>query len=317
MLTGPTADPLDEENWKDRYAAVRQAYQWIESSALGADGSKDAKLQAMLVQFTPPVLRQLVNRVVDKSSKGALRTQAAFLALLVVICDRGRTLYSKLVVEAGILPVCVAIMRQDSASRVGYDHFLSQCLRLLTCVADNLFGLHPFLSAGVLFPHVFRAARNHPSLLPLKEAVHFVMQYGYFRGIDSVDQRPIIQAPAAIRATAAVCQQSLTVAPVDRVDLDSLCVISSCLCGCDFLRVIRVCRRWSGLRLKPAAWPSPQPCDAHIDEHVAAFYPLFEVDTKLPLACDAFSYIGAPGVGRLLDLWRARLPVAVFGRSAG
>jgi hypothetical protein len=133
MLTGPTADSLDEENWKDRYAAVRQAYQWIESSALrGADGSKDAKLQALLLQFTLPVLRQLVNRVTDKSTKGALRTQAAFLALLVAICDRGRTPYSKLVVEAGILPVCVAILHEDSATRMGYDHFLSQCLRLLT-----------------------------------------------------------------------------------------------------------------------------------------------------------------------------------------
>jgi hypothetical protein len=113
-------------------------------------------------------------------------------------------------------------------------------------------------------------------------------------------------APAAVRAVEAASQHSLaplsSLAPTDRVDSDSLCIISSFLCGCDFLRIIRVCRRWSGLRLRPVAWPSPQPCDAHSDDHVAAFYDLFEQrGVMFNVACLALRSSTAGGVRRLLE----------------
>jgi hypothetical protein len=93
-----------------------------------------------------------------------------------------------------------------------------------------------------------------------------------------------------------------TIAPIESVDWDSLCSVISFLCGCDFLRVLRVCRRWSGLRLKPAAWPSPQLCDAHAVSHADAFYGLFEVTSISGITCMAFGHVSAAGVHRLLEL---------------
>jgi hypothetical protein len=210
-------------------------------------------------------------------------------------------------VEAGILPVCVAILRQDTAAQLDWDGVLFYALKLLRCVLSKLFGLHPFLSAGVLLPHVCRVAQSIDDKRPIDEAAQFVSQFGYRRRHSlHVELRPIISASAAARAVEAACQQRLTsqshMAPVDRVDSDALCVISSFLCGCDFLRVIRVCRRWAGLRLKPAAWSSAQPCDVHIDEHVAAFFPLFQWRDTVESAFTAFLDFGSAGVRRLVEV---------------
>jgi hypothetical protein len=56
------------------------------------------------------------------------------------------------------------------------------------------------------------------------------------------------------------------------------------------------------VRLKPAAWPSPQPCDAHSDDHVAAFYDLFEQrGVMFNVACLALRSSTAGGVRLLLE----------------
>jgi hypothetical protein len=180
----------------------------------------------------------------------------------------------------------------------------ARSLHLLSRLVNDLFGLHPFLSAGVLWPQVFRAIRKAKSGELLTAAAFFVFRYSVCRSGSNGPR--IILAPAAVRAAGAVSQQGFRslsqMDPVNRVDSDSLCIISSFLCGCDFLRVIRVCRRWSSLRLRPAAWPSPQPCDAHSDEHVAAFYDLFEQrGAMFNVACIAFRRTGGAGVRLLLE----------------
>jgi len=83
----------------------------------------------------------------------------------------------------------------------------------------------------------------------------------------SIEQRPHIPAPAAQMVMAAGAAEpvihSAALPPISRLDSDSLRCIASFLCGCDFFRVLHVCRRWSGLRLTPAAWPSSKPCAAY------------------------------------------------------
>jgi hypothetical protein len=281
---------------------VDEILSWISSFEL------NGKKTAMLAQFTPAVLRKVVSRVADKSDAEARTARLSFLRLLCVLCEPHiDALYSKRIVEAGILPVCVAIMHEDPPAELAYDELLQLCMQLLTNVVQKLYGLHPFLSAGVLLPHLFSALQRDRSNRPFHQAVVFVTQYGCRRGhARSVSLRPIIFAPATARAAEGASQQGLLplsqMVPIHGVDSDSLCIISSFLCGCDFLRVIRVCRRWSGLCLKPTAWPSAQPCDAHSPQHVDAISPLYLEHDLAPLACLAFSDLSGTGVRRLLDL---------------
>jgi hypothetical protein len=190
---------------------------------------------------------------------------------------------------------------------VQYDELLLLFVRLLSRMVIDVFGLHPLLSAGVLLPLMFRAMRKAEMRWLLVEQAAALVALYTDAPMRDINLRPIIPAPAAARAVQDAMSQTrpahmAEMVPIDSVDSDSLCIISSFLCGCDFLRVIRVCRRWSGLRLKPVAWPSPQPCDTHTNEHVATFYPMFEDDLMFPIACHAFHQINAAGVRRLLDL---------------
>jgi hypothetical protein len=119
--------------------------------------------------------------------------------------------------------------------------------------------------------------------------------------------RPRIESPATNRIAAAnhhaVAQSSAHPSLMQRLDSDSLCSVISFLCGCDFLRVLRVCRRWSLLRVKPAAWPSARPCSAHSADVVDSFLPLLDVNYfGFHVACTALSTLDTAGVRHLLDL---------------
>jgi hypothetical protein len=279
MLAGPTVNRVGETSWRDRNDAVRDFFEWMASAE--RNGGNVPKLRAMLVQFTPAVLQQFVSRAADKSTEDARRARLSFFSLLFTICNRiGDASYSKRTVEAGILPVCAAITREaaaeDAAAQVQYGDLLLLSLRLLSRVMVDLFGSHPFLSAGAMLRLMFRAlSKAQDRSLAVKQAEGYLKLFSDTSRC-AIDHRPVIPARAAARIMQAASQPMFAfpspLAPIHRVDSDSLCIISSFLCGCDFLRVIRVCRRWSGLRLKPTAWPDPHPCDTHIDEYVATFY---------------------------------------------
>jgi hypothetical protein len=303
LLSGPTIGPLGQEKWADRNAALDACQEWIKRAV---EFHNDTARQIMLTLFTPAVLRQIVNRMADERHADAHRARISFLRLLFEVCKHGGASYSKRLVEAGILPACVGVLHEHVSASMNDGNLCRCCFNLLSHVISDLFGSHLFLSAGVLLPLVFRALRNvenKPFAATL--ATEFVKLYAG-TPLCAIDLRPVIPAPAAIRTTEAASEQSLgslpTMAPVHRVDSDSLCIISSFLCGCDFLRVIRVCRRWAGLRLKPVAWPSSQPCDVHIIAHVDAFYEVFERRDSFHRACNAFRRVNAAGVCRLLEL---------------
>jgi hypothetical protein len=110
--------------------------------------------------------------VADKSDAEARTARLSFLGLLCVLCEQHiDVLYSKRIVEAGILPVCVAIMHEDPPAELAYDELLQLCMELLTNVLQKLYGLHPFLSAGVLLPHLFSALQRDRSNRPFNQAV--------------------------------------------------------------------------------------------------------------------------------------------------
>jgi hypothetical protein len=107
---------------------------------------------------------------------------------------------------------------------------------------------------------------------------------------------------------------------MQRLDSDSLCSVISFLCGCDFLRVLHVCRRWSLLRLKPAAWPASRPCSAHSVALVNTFFPLLDIrhPESFGAACIALSTLDTAGVRRLLKLGGLNhlLPVLSVGHTS-
>jgi hypothetical protein len=94
---------------------------------------------------------------------------------------------------------------------------------------------------------------------------------------------------------------------MSHVASDSLSLISSFLCGCDFLRVIRVCRRWVRLRLTPAAWPPSRPCATHEPAVVDAFFGMLDRPESYNAACIGLASLRSGGPGVLLLLQRGVL----------
>jgi hypothetical protein len=86
-----------------------------------------------------------------------------------------------------------------------------------------------------------------------------------------------------------------------RLDSDSLTLVFSFLCGCDFLKAIRVNRRWLQFRFKPAAWPDSRPCGAHMPDLLSAFGNWLKNDTTAQMACVGLAHIDASCVKVLLE----------------
>jgi hypothetical protein len=178
-------------------------------------------------------------------------------------------------------------------------------------------GLHPLLNGGVLLPIALRLLNvsfargqdnpNPNAALQLQCVVAYLVQ-DFHRSWRLSHSRPRIESPATDRIAAAVhnahAQQSADESSMQRLDSDSLCSVISFLCGCDFLRVLRVCRRWSLLRMKPAAWPFSRPCSAHSVSLVDTFFPLFDIrhNQSFDASCIALSTLDGAGVQRLLEL---------------
>jgi hypothetical protein len=124
-----------------------------------------------------------------------------------------------------------------------------------------------------------------------------------------VQFRPHIPSPATERIAAGSNnvvvddQHAPSLSPMRYVASDSLYLISSFLCGCDFLRVIRVCRRWARLRLTPAAWPPSRPCATHEPAVVDAFFDMLDRPASYNAACIGLASLrsGGPGVRMLLQ----------------
>jgi hypothetical protein len=206
MLAGPTVNRVGETSWQDRDAAVRDFFEWMASAERYRDF---AKLQAMLDQFTPAAIQQVVSRAGENSNGDARRARLSFLSLLFTICNRpSGASFLKLAVGASILPVCAAILREDAAAQVDYEQLLLLSLRLLSRVMNDLLGSHPLLSAGVLLPLAFRALSKVQG-----QSVAVTQARGYLELFSdtpqcAIDLRLIIPAPGAIRAMEADSHRS-------------------------------------------------------------------------------------------------------------
>jgi hypothetical protein len=86
-----------------------------------------------------------------------------------------------------------------------------------------------------------------------------------------------------------------------RLDSDSLTLVFSFLCGCDFLKAIRVNRRWLQFRFKAAAWPSYRPCGAHVPRLLSVFRALLSKDCTTSAASMMLSALDGRCVRMLLD----------------
>jgi erythromycin esterase-like protein len=62
MLAGPTLNHVGEASWRDRNDAVRDFFEWMKSAKLNDYAEKE---QAMMDQFSPAVIQQVVNRAGD------------------------------------------------------------------------------------------------------------------------------------------------------------------------------------------------------------------------------------------------------------
>jgi hypothetical protein len=175
-------------------------------------------------------------------------------------------------------------------------------------------GLHPLLSGGVLLPIALRMLSAPIAHLQIRGVVASQMRQvvsTFLQNFNNDTQpmrfRPRIASPATDKIAAAThnahTQQAADASPMQRLDSDSVCSVISFLCGCDFLRVLRVCRRWSLLRMKPAAWPSARPCSAHSVSVVGAFFPFLDLNSfGFDAACTALSTLDVAGVRRLLEV---------------
>jgi len=218
------------------------------------------------------------------------------------------------IVEAGVVPACVRSIRRGEP-HIGTFHALDMLFK----IGRKCNGLHPLLSGGVLLPHVLpllhsplsQVAQDNMGSLTLSMTAHVVFFFSTPR--QPVQFRPHIPSPATERIAAGynnkadVQQHPPSFSPMSHVASDSLFLISSFLCGCDFLRVIRVCRRWARLRLTPAAWPPSRPCAAHEPAVVDAFFGLLDQPESYNAACIGLSSLRSGGSSLRLLLQRGVL----------
>jgi hypothetical protein len=75
----------------------------------------------------------------------------------------------------------------------------------------------------------------------------------------------------------------------------------SFLCGCDYYRTLRVCRRWTALLLRPSSWPMRLPCTFHQVAMASTIAPLLKADDSIAeSACNALVALNEQGVDVLL-----------------
>jgi hypothetical protein len=89
--------------------------------------------------------------------------------------------------------------------------------------------------------------------------------------------------------------------PMARLDSDSLALSFSFLCGCEWFRTMRTCRRWVGLRFKPASWPSSLPCVREVARVVETMTLLLANDGTVETACMGLSSLGSDGMRLFIE----------------
>jgi hypothetical protein len=122
------------------------------------------------------------------------------------------------------------------------------------------------------------------------------------------EDRPQVRASAAAAIASELRMDAPQFKPLSamaRLDSDSLALCFSLLCGCDWFRTMRVCRRFVGLRFKPASWPSSLPCGRHTPQLVQALMVLQKDVSTAAIARDGVSRLDAEG--RLLFLEQSSL----------
>jgi hypothetical protein len=115
----PTTGPLGDTSWKTRDDALEECCARLDPSADGA------KQQAMLVQFTPAVIEQVVNRMEDTTDEAARRARPVFLRLLIMLRSSGGDSYSK--------PLFLAFFPSVSRSCTNMPHLLSTTSQVNLC----------------------------------------------------------------------------------------------------------------------------------------------------------------------------------------
>jgi hypothetical protein len=169
-------------------------------------------------------------------------------------------------------------------------------------------GFHPFVSGGVLLPPLLQLCERElravdaPRTRVLGDAACAIS--ALWRGGLAVENRPNIPAPAAAAILATPPPSNATLqeqSPMARLDSDSLTLVFSFLCGCDFLKALRVNRRWLQFRFKPAAWPSYRPCGAHMPRLLSVFRTLLSADCTTSAASMMLSSLDGRCVRMLLE----------------
>jgi hypothetical protein len=159
-------------------------------------------------------------------------------------------------------------------------------------------GGHPSLSAGVLLPTILQCAAEDNARLQADacQLVRF-----FLNAPVPSNRRPRLPSPAT---EAVAAQPTITNAkpfPVERCDSDPLCMAFSFLCGCDYYRTLRVCRRWTALLLRPSSWPMRLPCTFHQVALASTIAPLLKADDSIAeSACNALVALNEQGVDVLL-----------------
>jgi hypothetical protein len=168
-------------------------------------------------------------------------------------------------------------------------------------------GTHPDLTAGVLLPPVLAAILAADGLKrTVDEGAHLVQRL-YSTVPPRAAIRPNILAPAAaavVAASKAINSGSASAQPLSPMaclDSDSLALCFSFLCGCDWFRAMRTCRRWVGLRFKPASWPSSLPCGREVARVVETMTLLLADDATVEAACIGLSPLRADGVRLFIE----------------
>jgi hypothetical protein len=168
-------------------------------------------------------------------------------------------------------------------------------------------GASPELTAGVLLPPVLSVAsqpadRRAYVVNEAAELVHLICSHSPRAAIR-------LKSTASALTTVVVSAQTINIGPASalplsplaRLDTDSLSLCFSFLCGCDWSRTMRVCRRWVGLRFKPASWPSSLPCVREVARVVETMTLLLANDGTVEAACMALSSVPAYGLRLFIE----------------
>jgi hypothetical protein len=158
-------------------------------------------------------------------------------------------------------------------------------------------GLHPELTSGLLWPSVLSVILADGASSRVRQLAANVMLALWTRCAEAKD-RPQIPASAAAAIASELRMDAPQFQPLSgmsRLDSDSLALCFSFLCGCDWFRTMRVCRRFVSLRFKPTAWPSSLPCGRHTPQLVQALVVLQNHVSTAVIARDGVSRLDSEG----------------------